>query len=229
MKTSTKWIAAVGVCVAFNLFAKEQIFLGPPNSRAASEGASWVTGANGGGFTYEDFDDPPHSGFDFTITNTVAGNSNNADWRCPPFSLGPAANGGRPMSFSFAYKLTDAVAKGNNIHVQLRFFDSTGTNFISEIVLPIGARTGDSKMNDYKTHTIENILAPRKAATADIWVDANIFEPWISGTARFGDFSVTTAPRSLLFKISVTIAVLTGVSFIVCMLIHLWRHHISER
>ena len=133
------------------------------------------------------------------------------------------------MTFSFAYKLTDAVIKGNNIHVQLRFFDSTGGNSISEIVLPIGFQTKDSRMAGYRTRTIENILAPKKARTADIWIDANLFEPWVSGTARFGDFSLTTAPRTLLFKISLTIAVLTGVSVFVLLPAYLWRRRISDR
>lgn len=186
-----------------------------------------MTGANGAGSTAIDFDDTPHGGFDLAISNTAAGNSNNADWRCPPFSLGPAAGGARPMTWSFAYKLSDAVAKGNDIHVQLRFFDATGTNFLSEIVLPIGAKTGDSKMTDYKTRTVENILAPQKARTADIWVDANIFAPWVSGTARFGEFSVTTAPRSLLFKISVAIVSLMAVSICVWSLIYFRRHRAS--
>jgi hypothetical protein len=117
------------------------------------------------------------------------------------------------------------VAKGNNIHVQLRFFDSTGTNFLSEIVLPIGSRTGDSKMTDYKMRTVENILAPPRAKTADIWIDANIFEPWVSGTGRFGDFSVSTRPRSFLFKLSVAGVVLIGVSLSASSLIYFRRRH----
>ena len=104
------------------------------------------------------------------------------------------------MAFSFAYKLPDTVAKENNIHVQLRFFDATGTNFISEKVIPVGTRTGDSEMAGYKTIRMENIIVPRRAQTADVWINANIFEPWISGTAQFADISVTTASHSWLFK-----------------------------
>src|SRR6476646_5790149 len=117
--------------------SKERLFLGPPNSGAASGGATWLTGANGAGSATVDFDDAPMGGFDFVLSNSVAGTANNADWRCPPFSLGPAAGGAKPITFSFAYKLPDAVAKGNNLHVQLRFFDDTGTNFVSEHVFPI--------------------------------------------------------------------------------------------
>lgn len=216
-------IAALFVAIANIALAKEQIFLGPANSGAASGGANWLTGANGAGYTAIDFDDAARDGFDFTISNTVAGKENNADWRCPPFSLGAAAGGARPITFSFAYKFPDKVAKGNNVHVQLRFFDSTGTNFISEIVLPIGAHTGDSNMSDYKTRTLENVIVPRKARTADIWIDANIFEPWVSGTGRFGDFSVTTVPRSLLFKAGVIASVLIGICVVTLLLTYLWR------
>ncbi len=66
------------------------------------------------------------------ISNTVAGKENKADWRCPPFSLGPAAGGARPITFSFAYKLSDPVAGKENIHVMLRFWDSTGTNYVED-------------------------------------------------------------------------------------------------
>ena len=203
--------------------AQGRIFLGPPNTGVSSGGADWLTGANGAGLTAVDFDDPPRDGFDFVISNTVAGNGNNADWRCPPFSLGAAAGGARTLTFSFAYKFVDRVAKGNNVHVQLRFFDSTGTNFVSEIVLPMGSHTSDSSMTEYKTRTVENIPVPRAARTADIWVDANIFEPWVSGTARFGDFSVTTAPRSLMFQAGVIVVVAVGLFAVTLASIALWR------
>lgn len=216
-------IVAIFVTATTLALAKEQIFLGPADSGAASGGADWLTGANGAGYTVVDFDDAANGGFDFTISNTVAGKENNADWRCPPFSLGAAAGGARPIIFSFAYKFVNAVAKGNNVHVQLRFFDSTGTNFISEIVLPIGAHTGDSKMSDYRTLTIGNIFAPQKAKTADIWIDANIFEPWTSGTGRFGDFSVMTVSRSLLFKAGVIATALIGICVLTMLSIYFWR------
>jgi hypothetical protein len=203
---------------------KEQIFLGPPDSGAASAGASWFTGANGGGYTSVDFNDPTtNGGYDLTLSNTVAGAENNASWRCPNFSLGPAAGGARPITFSFAYKLENPVAAKNNILVLLRFFDSTGTNFIGQRVIQVGVRTGDSGMTSYRTITITGILTPPKARTADIWIDANDFEPWVSGTARFADFSVTTEPRSLLFKMGVGTAVLLGIGALTLLLIQLWR------
>ncbi len=216
-------IAIVWFSVSFPAAATEQIYLGPPKSGAAAGGAAWFTGQNGGGSTFIDWADPSSSGFDFTISNTVAGKGNNGDWRCPAFSLGPAAGGARPITFSFVYKMVDPAVKGNNIHVQLRFFDATGTNFISEIVLRIGSHTSDSKMTDYKTLSIENIIAPRKAKTADIWVDANIFEPWVCGIARFGDFSVTTVPRSLSYKAGVLFAVLVGIGVLFWLLVWLWQ------
>jgi hypothetical protein len=223
-----KWLlmtmVVVSVLTTLNLIASQQIYLGPANSGAAAGGADWLTGENGGGTTILDYDDPPAAnGFDFTISNTVDGKGNNGDFRCPPFSLGPAADGARPLTFTFAYKLVAPVAKKNDIHVQLRFFDATGTKFISEIVLPVGARTGDSQMADYKTWTIGNIIAPRRARTADIWVDANIFEPWVSGTARFGNFSVTAAPRSLLFQAGVVFGIVFGLGVLFWLAVY-FRH-----
>ena len=216
-------VVAILAALPPSVSAAGRIFLGPPSTGASSGGADWLTGANGAGFTAVDFDDPPHDGFDFVISNTVAGDGNNADWRCPPFSLGAAAGGARTLTFSFAYKFVDRVAKGNNVLVQLRFFDSTGTNFVSQIVLTMGSRTSDSSMTEYKTRTVENIIVPRTARLADIWVDANIFEPWASGTARFGNFSVTTAPRSLLFKAGVTAVVVLGFLVVTLGSVALWR------
>ncbi len=203
---------------------KGRIFLGPPDSDASSAGANWFSGANGGGSVSVDFNDPATTGgCDFTISNTVAGKENNASWRCPNFSLGPAAGGARPITFSFAYKLENPVAAGNNILVMLRFFDSTGTNYISQRTIQVGVHTSDSAMTSYRTITIPGILAPRKARTADVWIDANDFDPWVSGTGRFDDFSVTTVPRSLLFKAGVGTAVLLGVGALTVLLIQLWR------
>jgi hypothetical protein len=200
-----------------------RIHLGPPESGTWSGSSKWLTGAYGAASTSYDFNDPANGVCAFVISNTVAGKENNADWRCEPFSLGPAAGGARPVTFSFAYKLSDRVAAGNNLHVQLRFFDSTGTNFLGERVYPIGARTGDSAMTNYRTLTMNGIVAPRKARTADITVNANTFEPWVSGTARFDDFSVTTEPRPLLFKVAVGAAVLLGICALTLLLIQLWR------
>ena len=197
-----------------------QIFVGPDNSRF---GAQWLQGANGDASTWIDADDAPKSGFDLSLSNSVAGKDNAADWRCPPFSLGAAVGGGRAMTFSFAYKFPGPVAKKDNIHVQLRFFDATGTNFISEYVFPVGARTEDSSMADYKTRIVENIHAPPRARTADVWIDANIFEPWVSGTARFADISLTVAPHSLKYKAGIIALTCALVAISIALSICFWR------
>ena len=217
------WAVTAFIATTMVASGKEQIFLGPAESGTWSGSEKWPNGMYGAASTSYDFDDHSKGFCAFVISNTVAGKENTADWRCLPFSLGPAAGGARPITFSFAYKLSDPVAAGNNIHVQLRFFDSTGTNFISERVVPVGARTGDSTMTSYRTITMTGILAPKKARTADICIDANIFEPWVSGTARFDVFSVTTVPRSLLFKAGVGTAVLLAVGALTVLLIQLWR------
>ena len=91
---------------------KEQLFLGPPESGTWSGSEKWLSGANGAGSISYDFDDPGNGVCAFVISNTVAGKGNNADWRCLPFPLGPADGGARPITFSFAYKLSDPVAPG---------------------------------------------------------------------------------------------------------------------
>ncbi len=219
----------VAACAALAAFAilflfKHQMMLGPADSGPSSGGANWLSGAYGASTVSIDSSDPAtKGGYDLVISNTVAGKENRSDWRSLPFTLGPAAGGARPITFSFAYKLMDAVSNGNNIHVQLRFFDSTGTKFISEKVIPVGAQTGDSTMTSYKTFTMGRIIAPRKARTADVWIDANIFKPWVSGTAQFADISVTAAPPSLLFKAGVFAAVLAAIYALIMLLVHFWR------
>lgn len=203
------------------------IFLGPTNSGTPGSGDPWLHGAKGTATTLVDFDDAPKNGFDLALNNSEPGKENAADWRSEPFPLGAAVGGSRPMTFSFAYKLVNPVLKGNNVHVQLRFFDATGTNFISEHVFPIGARSGDSSMADYKIKTIENIHAPPNARTADVWVDANIFEPWNSGTARFADFSLTVAPRSLAFKAGIIALVCAVIGMSAGISIFFWRRRVQ--
>ena len=171
-----------------------------------------------------DFNDPAsNGGCDFVVSNSVAGPENDASWRCPAFSLGPAAGGARPITFSFAYKLENPVAAKNNILVTLRFFDSTGVKFIDQRTIRVGAHTSDSAMTDYRTITISDILAPPAARTADVLIDANSFEPWVSGTGRVDNISVTTDPRSLLFKLGVGMAVLCAIGTLTALLIQLWR------
>jgi hypothetical protein len=213
-------LAATFATSASRASTNGQIFLGPDNTRL---GAQWLHGASGGGSNWLDADDPPKSGFDLSMNNSVAGKENAADWRSQPFSLGPAVGGSRAMTFSFAYKFVGPVAKNNNIHVQLRFFDATGTNFISEYVFPIGARTEDSSMTDYKTRVVENIHAPPRARTADVWIDANIFEPWTSGTARFADISLTVAPLSLKYKAGVIALICTAIAASIGLSVYFWR------
>jgi hypothetical protein len=204
---------------------KGQIFLGPPESGTWSGSEKWLTGAYGAASTSYDFNDPAHGVCAFVLSNTVAGTENQADWRCEFFSLGPAAGGARPLTFSFAYKLENPVAAKNNIIVLLRFYDSTGAKFIGQRVVQVGAHTSDSAMTSYRTLTMNGIMVPPKARTIDIAIGANqnANEPWVSGVARFDDFSVTTVPRSLLFKMGVGTAILLGLGALTVLLIQLWR------
>jgi hypothetical protein len=172
------------------------VFLGPPDPGAEHGFDYWYHGANGAGFLYVDNKDPAKGEQDFSLGNNTEGSENRADWRSQCFPLGPAAAGDSPITFSFAYKLADKNTGNDNIMLFLRFFDASGTRFLDQEPVWVGTRSGDSKMDDYKTVRIANIHAPKAARTADIWVTANIFDHWTSGTARFDDFSVTTVPVS---------------------------------
>lgn len=211
-------IAAIWIMTS-NVSLAGLAFLGPTN-----DADYWYYGQYGTAtVSFDSSDSAYNGGHDFLISNTVAGPENKADWRSQPFSLGPAAGGARPVTFTFAYKLPDTVAKRDNIHVQLRFFDSTGTRFISEKVIPVGARTGDSEMTGYKTITMPGIIAPRKARTADVWINAGSFDPWTSGNAQFANISVTTAAHSWLFLAAISVAIFLGVGILVTAPIYLSR------
>jgi serine/threonine protein kinase len=222
--------AGVAACVALAGFAilflfKRQVMLGPPGSGTSSAIAYWIPDTKGGGLVSADVNDPAtRGGCDFVLSNAIAGPTNNADCRCPLFPLGPAVAGKRPITFSFAYKLPDTVAKGNDIHVNLRFFDATGAKFFSQKVILVGAQSGDSGMAGYRTITVTGIKAPRGAQTADVWINANSFDPWwVSGTAQFADISVTTTTYSLLFRVTVAATCFIGIGASILLLVCFWR------
>jgi hypothetical protein len=171
------------------------IQLGPPDPGAESGPNDWYYGTSGAAWVSVDDTDSVAGEYDFTIGNKIVGHENRADWRSHIFPLGPAANGARPITFSFAYKFPDKINGRENMQIFLRFFDAAGTNFFGQKIFRVGFHTSDSKMVNYRTMTITDILAPRKARTADVWITANIWEPWTSGVGRFDDFSVTTVSQ----------------------------------
>jgi hypothetical protein len=237
IKSLWRWtVMSVGVvaCVTLVAFAmlflfKNHILLGPLDSVAGSPGVNWTPDMKGEGSATVDFNDPAtKGGYDFvlsnTASNTVDGPANNAECRCPLFPLGPAAGGARPITFSFAYKLTGVVDAKNDMRIQLRFWSANGNQFefINERVVYVGTQTGDSEMTGYRTVTINGIKAPQQARMADVWANANIFEPWVSGTGRFANISVTTT-RSLPFRILVAVVVLAAVYSLLLLLNLFWR------
>jgi hypothetical protein len=228
-------VMSVGVaaCVGLAAFAvlfllQKQIVLGPLDPCAEHGFDDWYYGTNGTGFLTIDDTDPATGTNDFTLGNTSTGKGNLADWRSQNFVLGPAAAGARPITFSFSYKLPDTVNGQDNIRVELRFFDKTGTNYRAEKMFLVGSATGDSGMTRYKRVVVGNILAPRNAQTADVRVNANLFEPWASGTARFDNISVTTVPHSLLFKAGVVATALIGICALIMLLVCFWRRSAPE-
>lgn len=188
-------VVVVGIVGMPKIAAAKPVLLGPANRGAENGADDWYYGTNGAAWVTVDDSDPATGQFDFTIGNNTAGHENRADWRARVFPLGPAADGAEPITFSFAYKFPGKINGRDNMQVFLRFFDTTGTNFLSQRIFRIGFYTGDSNMVNYKTMTVTDIRAPRKARTADVWVTANIWEPWTSGIGRFDDFSVTTVSR----------------------------------
>jgi serine/threonine protein kinase len=216
----------VAACVVLAVFAilflfKQQILLGPPDP-GAELGDQWYSGTNGAAYRFVDNTDPNSGNNDFTLGNETTGKENLADWRSPNFALGPAAAGNAPIKFSFSYKLPDAVNAGDNVRIELRFFDKTGTNYLDERKILVGSSSRDASMRSYKKVVITNIRAPRGAATADIRVNANLFEPWSSGTGRFDDFAVITIKHSLLFRAGVAGTAFIGIGVLIMLMVHFW-------
>jgi len=186
----------VAAIIAMPAVAKSApILLGPPDPGAEHGFDHWLHGTNGEAWVYVDDTDPANGNQDFVLGNKAAGDENRADWRSRIFSLGPAARGARPITFSFAHKFPGKINGRENMQVYLRFFDAAGTNFLGQRIFRVGFNTRSSNMASYKTLTFAGIHAPGKARTADVWVTANIFVPWTSGTGQFDDFSVTTVSR----------------------------------
>jgi hypothetical protein len=170
------------------------VVLGPLNPGAERGTDNWYRGTNGEAWVSVDDSDAATGGSDFSIGNKASGKPNSADWRSQMFPLGRAARGGSPITFSFAYKLPEKLNGRENIQVFLRFFDAAGTNFFGQRIFRIGSHTGSSGMTNYQKVLVSDIRSPRRAQAADVWITANIFEPWTSGCVRFDDFSATTTP-----------------------------------
>ncbi len=202
--------AAVAIAVVLPVMAAARpVFIGPGNPGAENGPHEWWWGASGGSFLSIDDTDPASGTNDFTLGNSTVEGTNSADWRAVIFPLGPAAAGADPIIFSFAYKLMDEVKPGDNIRVQLRFFDKT-TNFVGQKEFWLGSKSGDSAMTGYKTVIARGIHAPPRAQVADVRVSVNLYgDRWSSGTGRFDDFSVTTVPGWRWVKL----LVITGLGF----------------
>jgi hypothetical protein len=206
---------------------KNQVFVGPPESGSFSGAEKWITAGRGAGFTCYDLNDPATGTCAFVVSNSVAGKENTADWRCPLFPLGPAAGGVRPLSFTFSYKLPEPVAPGNDILVQLRFFDSA-TNGVATRVYALGGHTSDSAMSSYRTLVMNGITPPRTARLADITIIANIDAPWTSGTGKFDDFALTTVPGPLIPAWAIGLAALLIIGGVTSALLVRSRRSVSE-
>ena len=115
---------------AMPMMAK-QILIGPANPGAEDGSDGWWVGASGKSYLLVDHTDPASDTSDFALGNTNLDGDNSAGWRSGNLSARAVAAGAKPITFSFTYKLVDEVKAGDNVLVQLRFFDKA-TNWISE-------------------------------------------------------------------------------------------------
>ena len=209
-------LAAMSV-TAFPVMAKP-VLLGPENPGAESGMDYWYYGSEGAASTTIDSSDPADGANDFTLENSVAGSTNAANWRSFIFPLGPAVRGASPMTFSFAYEFPGQVKQGDNMHIQLRFYNDA-TNFISQKDIWLGYNSHDSAMTSYRTNVMTGVRAPRHAEFSDVTLTANFYpgDSWSSGIGRFDDICVTAVPPlSLGWAIIWSLIVLLGA---VCLMV----------
>jgi Protein of unknown function (DUF3738) len=170
---------------------KHEMSIGPLNPGAEEGIQHWYPGIDGDAWLLTDSTDPANGDNDFTLENSSTDRHDHADWRSEVFPLGTATNGARPLRFSFDYKLPDPVKDGDNLRVQLRFYDQT-TNFIGQKEFWVGANTHDSAMTKYKTMVAGDIVSPPDARLFDIVLSANLYDDrWSSGAGRFDNVLVT--------------------------------------
>ena len=141
------------------------MLLGPLNPGAEEGSEHWYYAIDGTGKLLTDSTDAASGDSNFTVENTSTNRHDHAEWSCEMFSLGSATNGAHPVTFSFDYKLPGQVNDGDNIRIQLRFFDQN-TNFIGQKLFWVGTSSHDSAMTGYKTVATDGIFRHRARGCA---------------------------------------------------------------
>jgi hypothetical protein len=203
---------------------RSQALLGPLNPGAEDGSEGWYQGTGGAASLMVESTEPAGGGSDFTLVNATAGRENYAEWRSEMFPLGPAANGGKPITFSFAYKLPDTVKDNDNLRIQFRFFDRTN-NFLDQKVFWVGSQSHDSAMTGYKTITTGGILSPPGAQKSDVTLSAHVYDgdTWSSGTGRFDNIFVTTTRSFAWTKVIIGVVALAGIAGFTVLAVQLAR------
>jgi len=194
--------------------------LGPSNPGFENGTQSWHAGGPGGAAGSVSFANPGTNGLSALGTNCVLETSdgslgptgNGVDFRADNFSLGTAANGAKPVTFSFDYNILGPVQSGDQIRVGLRFEDSGG-GFLAENNSFIGTPNGDMGAEGWKHFSVTT--APSGTAqTADIRVSMNIFgdDTWSGGPVLFDNFAVAVGANSSPVVSDLTMGTLTGLA-----------------
>jgi uncharacterized protein (TIGR03435 family) len=201
---------------------RKRTLLGPVNPGAEEGSEYWYHDFSGNGSLSTDRADPAAGVCDFTLVNSNPNRQSHADWRSEIFSLGPATKGAVPLRFSFAYKLPGPVKDGDNLRVQLRFFDQA-TNFLDQKVFFVGSSTRDSAMTGYKTITADDLPVPAGSRFSDLTISANQYDDrWSSGTGRFDNLIVTIKKTPAAPFKRFGLAVLSGLAVLTLLLIF-WK------
>lgn len=194
--------------------APRRIPLGPANPGFEQGGANWNSGGTGGSAGSVGFANSPSNGLSAPGINSVSETSSGAgtvDFRSDYFSLGAAAHGASPVTFSFDYNILNPVTSGNQIRVGLRFENSTG-GFLGEHNSYIGSPNGDGGANGWR-HFSVTTTPTSTAVNADIRVSMNIFgdDQWSLGPVLFDNFSVVVGANHAPVATNIWIGALSGV------------------
>lgn len=195
--------------------APRRLSLGPVNAGFELGGANWNTGGTGGVAGSASFANSPSNGPGAPGINCVSETSNgagNVDFRADYFSLGAAAKGANPVTFSFDYNILNPVIAGNQIRVGLRLEGPTG-GFLGEYNSYIGVPNGDVGANGWHHFSVTTVPTAT-AVNADIRVSMNVFgdDHWSLGTVLFDNFTVLAGTNHIPVAGNVTIGALSGIA-----------------
>jgi hypothetical protein len=199
---------AIAATTALVGVARADTFLGPSDPGAELDPTQWFHGDAAPDshaiIITSDFHSGTHAFQLDSDTNFGPADFRSGDGSTNPggeqkFSLGAAAAHAKPITFSFWYKLPDGAPAGEDVRMQLRYWNANNeSEFVGEDNINLGSSSGDTApMTAWKKFTLVDAVSqmqggsgiPEHANFADIRFSVNNFTLF-DGRALFDDFSV---------------------------------------